>query len=142
MPITLSTRDAGFEAGFVALLAGKRESAADVDATVMAIIEAVANRGDAALIEYTNRFDRIELTLETLRLRPGEIAAGADAAPAETVDALRFAAERIESFHRRQLSAPIDTSMPPGCGSGCAGGLSPRLASMCPAAPLPIRHPC
>jgi histidinol dehydrogenase len=108
MPITLSTRDAGFEAGFVALLAGKRESAADVDATVMAIIEAVANRGDAALIEYTNRFDRIELTLETLRLRPGEIAAGADAAPAETVDALRFAAERIESFHRRQLSAPID----------------------------------
>jgi histidinol dehydrogenase len=108
MPITLSTRDAGFEAAFVALLAGKRESAADVDATVMAIIEAVANRGDAALIEYTNRFDRIELTLETLRLRPGEIAAGADAAPAETVGALRLAAERIESFHRRQLPAPID----------------------------------
>jgi histidinol dehydrogenase len=108
MPITLSTRDAGFEAAFVALLAGKRESAADVDATVMAIIEAVANRGDAALIEYTNRFDRIELTPETLRLRPGEIAAGADAAPAETVDALRFAAERIESFHRRQLPTPID----------------------------------
>jgi histidinol dehydrogenase len=108
MPITLSTRDAGFEAGFVALLAGKRESAADVDATVMAIIEAVAKRGDTALIEYTNRFDRIELTPETLRLRPGEIAAGADAAPAETVDALHFAAERIESFHRRQLPAPID----------------------------------
>ena len=108
MPITLSTRDAGFEAAFVTLLAGKRESAADVDATVMAIIEAVANRGDAALTEYTNRFDRIDLTSETLRLRPGEIAAGADAAPAETVDALRFAAERIESFHRRQLPAPID----------------------------------
>jgi histidinol dehydrogenase len=108
MPITLSTRDAGFEAAFVALLAGKRESAADVDATVMAIIEAVAKRGDTALIEYTNRFDRIELTPETLRLRPGEIAAGADAAPAETVDALHFAAERIESFHRRQLPAPID----------------------------------
>ena len=48
------------------------------------------------------------LTAAGLRLTPGEIAAGADAAPAETVDALRLAAERIESFHRRQLPAPID----------------------------------
>jgi histidinol dehydrogenase len=108
MPVTLNTRDAGFETAFAALLAGKRESAADVDATVAAIIEDVASGGDAALIEYTNRFDRIELTPATLRLRPGEIAAGADTAPAKTLDALRFAAERIESFHRRQLPAPID----------------------------------
>jgi histidinol dehydrogenase len=108
MPINLSTRDAGFETAFESLLSAKRESAADVDATVAAIIDDVANRGDAALIECTNRFDRIDLTPETLRLRHGEIAAGADAAPAEAVDALRFAAERIESFHRRQLPAPID----------------------------------
>src|SRR5947207_10604303 len=108
MPITLNMRDAGFETAFAALLAGKRESAADVDATVAAIIDDVAGRGDAALIEYTNRFDRVELTAAGLRLRAGEIAAGADAAPAETVDALRLAAERIESFHRRQLPAPID----------------------------------
>src|SRR5205807_8869146 len=53
MPITLSTRDAGFEAGFQALLAGKRESAADVDAAVAAIIEDVAARGDAAVLDYT-----------------------------------------------------------------------------------------
>src|SRR5437868_6202836 len=108
MPITLNTRDAGFETAFAALLDSKRESAADVDATVAAIIEEVSSRGDAALIEYTNRFDRIELTAAGLRLTPSEIAAGADAAPAETVDALRLAAERIESFHRRQLPAPID----------------------------------
>ena len=108
MPITLSTRDAGFETAFESLLSAKRESAADVDATVAAIIDDVANRGDAALIEYTHRFDRIELSAAMLRLRPGEIAVGADAAPSETVDALRFAAERIESFHRRQLPAPID----------------------------------
>jgi histidinol dehydrogenase len=114
MPITLSTRDTGFEAAFEALLSAKRESAADVDATVAAIIEDVANRGDAALIEYTHRFDRLDLTPATLRLTPGEIAAGADAAPAETVDALRFAAERIESFHRRQLLAPIDYVDPAG----------------------------
>jgi histidinol dehydrogenase len=68
----------------------------------------VASRGDTALIEYTRRFDRIELAPATLRLSKDEIAAGADAAPADTVDALRFAAERIESFHRRQLPMPID----------------------------------
>src|SRR5438552_282438 len=108
MPIRLNTREAGFETAFAALLDGKRESAADVDGTVAEIVDDVASRGDAALIEYTNRFDRIELTAAGLRLTPGEIAAGADAAPAETVDALRLAAERIESFHRRQLPAPID----------------------------------
>src|SRR5882762_8009444 len=108
MPIILSTRDAGFETAFEALLAAKRERAADVDATVAAIIEEVASRGDTALIEYTSRFDRIDLTSEALRLRPDEIVVGADAAPTATVDALRLAAERIESFHRHQLPAPID----------------------------------
>jgi histidinol dehydrogenase len=108
MPITLSTHDAGFEAGFRALLGAKRESAADVDAAVAAIIDDVAARGDAALLDYTRQFDRLELTPAGLRLTPGEIAAGADAAPADTVAALRLAAERIESFHRHQLPAPID----------------------------------
>src|SRR5256885_2206572 len=92
MPITLSTRDAGFEAGFQALLGAKRESAADVDAAVAAIVDNVAARGDTALIDYTRQFDRFELTPAGLRLTAGEIAAGADAAPAETVAALRFAA--------------------------------------------------
>ena len=108
MPITLNTRDPGFENAFTALLAAKRESAADVDAVVAAIIDDVAARGDVALIEYTKRFDRIDLTAQALRLTADDIAAGADAAPIETVDALRLAAERIESFHRRQLPAPID----------------------------------
>ena len=108
MPITLDTRDAGFETAFATLLAAKRENAADVDVAVAAIIDHVASRGDAALVEYTNRFDRVELTPARLRLTKGEIAAGADAAPTETVDALRLAAERIESFHRRQLPMMID----------------------------------
>src|SRR6266478_2806461 len=108
MPITLNTRDTGFETAFAAFLAGKRENAADVDAAVAEIIEQVAARGDAALLDYTRQFDRLELTPAGLRLTPGEIAAGADAAPAETVAALRLAAERIDSFHRHQLPAPID----------------------------------
>jgi len=108
MPPILSIRDHGFPAAFRALLAAKRESAADVDAAVAAIIEDVAARGDAALVEYTQRFDRVRLTPDQLRLSPDEIAAGAAQAPAETVAALRLAAERIESFHRRQLPAGID----------------------------------
>ena len=108
MAITLSTRDPGFEAGFAALLAAKRETDADVDAAVAAIIAEVAARGDAAVIDYTKRFDRLTLSAENLRLSSNEIAAAADAAPAETVDALRLAAERIESFHRQQLPAGID----------------------------------
>src|SRR6267154_6811097 len=108
MPITLSTREPGFEAAFRRLLDAKRESAADVDAAVASIIDDVARRGDAALIDYTQRFDRLELSASGLRLTRREIAEGAAAAPAESVAALRLAAERIESFHHRQLPAPID----------------------------------
>ena len=108
MPMTLSTRDPGFEASFRRLLDAKRESAVDVDAAVASIIDDVARRGDAALIDYTQRFDRVDLSATGLRLTRREIAEGAAAAPAETVAALRLAAERIESFHRRQLPAPID----------------------------------
>src|SRR6201997_3259549 len=108
MPVTLSTRDPGFEAGFRQLLAAKRESAADVDAAVAEIIEDVAARGDGALFDYTRRFDGMDLTAGGLRLTAGEIADGAAAAHPETVAALRVAAERIASFHRRQLPAPID----------------------------------
>jgi histidinol dehydrogenase len=108
MPLTLSTREPDFEAGFRRLLDMRRDSAADVDAAVAAIIADVARRGDAAVIEYTRRFDRLDLAPEQLRLTAAEIAeAAARAAPA-TVAALEVAAERIESFHRRQLPAPID----------------------------------
>jgi len=65
MPITLSIHDSGFEAAFGQLLAAKRESAVDVDAAVTAIIDDVARRGDAALIYYTRRFDRLSLTPQT-----------------------------------------------------------------------------
>src|SRR5437879_1979508 len=108
MPVSLRTSDPGFEAAFGALLGAKRETAEDVDAAVAAIIEDVAARGDAALVEYTNRFDRVALGPQQLRLSPAEIAATAAKAAPETLAALRLAAERIDSFHRRQLPAAID----------------------------------
>src|SRR5437016_1690376 len=108
MPITLRTSDPGFAAAFGALLGAKRETAEDVDAAVAAIIADVAARGDAALVECTNHFDRVALGPQQLRLSPAEIAATAAKAAPETLAALRLAAERIESFHRRQLPSGID----------------------------------
>src|SRR5262249_9410539 len=98
----------GFEAAFQLLFEAKRESAADVDAAVAAIIADVARHGDAALIDYSRRLDGMELAASQLRLTRHEIAEGAASAQPETVAALRLPADRIESFHRHQLPPAID----------------------------------
>jgi histidinol dehydrogenase len=103
MPVFLSTADAGFEAEFRALLAAKREEAPDVDAAVAAIIADVRARGDAALIELTAKFDRLELTPERLAFSPAEIATECAKVPTAERDALELAAERIRAYHVRQL---------------------------------------
>jgi histidinol dehydrogenase len=105
MVLRLRAADAGFERRFVALLGAKRETAADVEAAVRAVIEAVRERGDAALIDYTQRFDRHELTQKTLRIAPGEIAAAAGLVPAPVLEALKLARDRIEAHHRLQKPA-------------------------------------
>ena len=102
MPVNLDARQPGFEAAFRALLAAKREVSEDVDSAAAALIEDVRRRGDAALIDATRRFDRLDLTERGIRIGLAEIAEAADAAPADAKDALAFARDRIESFHRRQ----------------------------------------
>jgi len=100
MAARLATADSDFATRFAELLAMKRETAADVDAAVGAIIEDVRQRGDVALAEYTARFDRSSLPLRVTR---DEIAAAAKRCDEATLGALRLAAERIENYHRRQL---------------------------------------
>ena len=107
MPLRLGTRDPGFEAAFAAFLATKREVSADVDAEVAAILADVRGRGDVAVLEYTKRFDRLELTPETMRVPAEEIAAAAETCNQDTIAALRLAAERIRAFHEKQLPADI-----------------------------------
>ncbi|WP_225028380.1 histidinol dehydrogenase [Xinfangfangia pollutisoli] len=102
MPLFLSTRDPGFEADFTALLGMKREEAEDVDAAVAGIIADVRARGDAALIALTSRFDRLDLTPQTLAFSPAEIAAEVARVPAAERAALELAAERIRAYHDRQ----------------------------------------
>src|SRR3546814_5666484 len=103
MPLRLDAGDSGFEAAFGRFLDGKREIAEDVDAAVAGIVDAVRRRGDAALIEFTERFDGIAPAPEKLRFTAEEIAAAAGRCDGETLDALRLAADRIEAFHRRQI---------------------------------------
>ncbi|HEY9055926.1 MAG TPA: histidinol dehydrogenase [Aurantimonas sp.] len=102
MPSRLTSTDADFEAKFRALLGAKRESAADVDDAVRAIVGRVRAEGDAALIDLTRRFDGLELTADTLRVESDEIDAAFQATPPETLQALRTAHERITSHHERQ----------------------------------------
>ena len=105
MPVQLSTTAPGFEAAFAALLSAKREDAPDVDEAVAAIIADVRARGDAAVIDLTARFDRLELTPGTLAFTAAEIDAAVAAVPADERVALELAAERIEAYHRRQMPA-------------------------------------
>jgi histidinol dehydrogenase len=103
MPQFLDTRDADFEPRFAALLAQKREADADVDADVAAILADVAARGDAALIDYTERWDRQRLTPATLAVSEAEIDAAVAAVTPEDRAALATAADRIRAYHERQL---------------------------------------
>ena len=104
----LNSADAGFAAEFAALLAERRAGPSGNAAKVAEIIADVRARGDAAILEYTARFDGLELTAAELRLRPDEIAAAAADCPGETRAALAFAAGRIADFHSRQLPADVD----------------------------------
>jgi histidinol dehydrogenase len=103
MPIRLDRNSADFDERFAKFLTTKREISADVEAQARAIVEDVAARGDAALIAASKKFDRIDLTAATLRVSPSEIDDAVKACDAATLDALKFARDRIEVFHARQL---------------------------------------
>jgi histidinol dehydrogenase len=112
--IALNTTDPGFEAAFTALLHSARDTTAKVDAPVAAIIADIRARGDDALVELTNRFDRQSLTAATLRVTQAEIDAAVAEIPAPLADALDLAATRIEAFHRAQLPHDVEVPDPAG----------------------------
>jgi histidinol dehydrogenase len=103
MPIRLDSRAAGFAEKFRAFLDTKREASADVEQAVRAIIADVGARGDAALIELTRKFDRVDLGKAGLRVSPAELDTASGACDPEALDALTLARDRIEAYHRRQL---------------------------------------
>ncbi|MBU2888440.1 histidinol dehydrogenase [Celeribacter halophilus] len=103
MPHFLSTTDTDFETRFAALLTMKREDSPDVDEAVAGIIADVRRRGDAAVLELTAKFDRLELTAEGLRFSEGEIESLCAQVSAADREALELAAQRIRAYHVRQM---------------------------------------
>ncbi len=103
MPVRLDRSSADFTERFAAFLAMKREVSADIEAATRAIVDDVAARGDAALIEATRKFDRLDLEASGLRVTPAEIDVAVKACDAGTIDALKLARDRIEIFHQLQL---------------------------------------
>jgi histidinol dehydrogenase len=108
--IRLAAADPGFEAAFSALLDQSRETTESVDQAVAAIIADVRRDGDAAVLRYTERFDRLTLTADRLRIGADEIDAAVAGVAAELMAALDLAATRIEAFHRLQVPSDLRTT--------------------------------
>jgi histidinol dehydrogenase len=102
MAITLAQSDADFEQRFAAFLLTKREVSEDVDTAVRQIIARVRAEGDAALIDYTQKFDRADLIRLGIAVSKQDIAAAYETADPQTIEALEFARDRIRSHHERQ----------------------------------------
>jgi len=99
----LDTRAADFDAALAALLAFDASEDAAIERAVTDILLEVRRRGDAALLEYTARFDRVEATsVAALEIPPAESAAALAGLPAPERDALQAAAARIRAYHEHQ----------------------------------------
>lgn len=103
MAIRIDTRSGDFAQKFQAFLDTKRETSADVEAAVRAIVADVAARGDRALKDYSKKFDDVDLDRIGLKVSGEDIAAAAKSCGREPLAALQLARDRIEAYHRRQL---------------------------------------
>ncbi|MBT2325338.1 histidinol dehydrogenase [Variovorax paradoxus] len=105
-PARLSTAAAGFEADFKARLHWSAEADAAIEQVVADILGDVQQRGDAAVLEYTRRFDRLDVAgMGALELTADELRAAFDALPAAQREALEAAARRVRSYHEAQKKA-------------------------------------
>ena len=108
MPLRLDASAPGFEKEFSAFLGRNRDTDENVDRIVADIVADVRKRGDAALLDYTKKFDRFETETAGLRISRAEIKTAAAKVPAAQREALVFAAKRIEAFHRALLPKDVD----------------------------------
>lgn len=102
MHLRLDSQSADFAARFRDFLSVKREASQDVEVTVRRIIDAVIARGDAALKEFTAKFDRVDIEKAGLRVSAAEIDAAEKACNPQALEALKLARDRIEAYHLRQ----------------------------------------
>jgi histidinol dehydrogenase len=109
-PLRLATTDADFDQRFRERLHWSAETDAQVEDRVTQILADVRARGDAAVLEYTARFDGVDAKqVASLELRADELKAAFDGLPAKQRDALEAAAQRVRSFHEAQKRASGET---------------------------------
>ncbi len=102
----LSTRQTDFDQRLAFLLAFEETADEKLEATVAAILADVKKRGDAAVLEYTRRFDRLPLAdAAAMELPQAELKAAFEGLPAEQRAALEQAAQRVTSYHQKQVQA-------------------------------------
>ncbi len=105
-PARLSTADSQFDAQFKARLHWSADTDTAIETSVAAILQDVQQRGDAAVLEYTARWDHVEAdTVAELELTQAELKAAFDSIPAQQRDALQAAARRVRSYHEAQKRA-------------------------------------
>ena len=105
-PLRLSTTDSRFEAAFQARLHWADDTDAAIETSVAAILRDVQIRGDAAVLEYTARWDRVQAaTVQALELSQAELKAAFDSIPATQREALQAAAARVRAYHEAQKKA-------------------------------------
>ena len=104
-PLQLSTADSGFDAALKARLHWSADTDAQVEQAAADILADVRSRGDAAVLEYTNRFDMQAGSVAQLELQPAELAAAFAGLPAKQREALQLAAQRVRSYHEAQKKA-------------------------------------
>lgn len=109
-PVRLSTQSADFDAAFKARLHWSAEADAAIEQRVAEILADVQARGDAAVLEYTHRFDGLAAEgMKALTLTADELRAAFDGLPAEQREALEAAARRVRSYHEAQKKASGET---------------------------------
>ena len=100
----LSTTDSTFDADLKALLAFETAQDDSIDVVVANILKDVKNRGDAAVLEYTNRFDKTNAShLSELEISQADLLSALNSLPAEQRQALQAAADRVKSYHEKQV---------------------------------------
>lgn len=103
MPKFLNSIDAGFRQKLLNILETKIETSEAVTNAAVAILDDVKQRGDAAVVDYTNKFDRVQITAKDLRIPQETIEQAYLACEPAAKQALELAAERIAVYHKRQL---------------------------------------
>ncbi|MEA3405162.1 MAG: histidinol dehydrogenase [Pseudomonadota bacterium] len=100
----LSANEAGFRKELDTLLAWETVSNESVNDIVKEVVNKVRTEGDAALLEYTERFDRLALkTGAELQIPQAELQAALQRIPADQRSALELSAERVRSYHKNQI---------------------------------------